>query len=71
MFFALLCLLLWALFAFDVAFDNFGWLMLVATGWFAGFMDARLFAKRDQTKEGVVPPGDPTDTGSDETLFRS
>jgi hypothetical protein len=33
--------LLWALFAFKVPFDTYGWLMLVAAGWCGGFWDGK------------------------------
>ncbi|MDH4378359.1 MAG: hypothetical protein QE263_00425 [Vampirovibrionales bacterium] len=41
MFFTLLCLGLWALVAFKVPTDLFGWLMLVGAGWVFGFLDGR------------------------------
>jgi hypothetical protein len=41
MFFLLLCLLLWGLLALKVPFDTYGWLFLVATGWFCGFLDGK------------------------------
>jgi hypothetical protein len=56
MFFVLLCILLWALFAFNAPFDRFGWLMLVAAAWMAGFLDARFFAKREGNRELSLPP---------------
>ena len=39
--FLLLMGLLWALFAFKVPFDTYGWLMLVAAGWCGGFWDGK------------------------------
>lgn len=56
MFFALLCILLWALIALQVPFDKFGWLMLVATGWVAGFLDCRMRYQLDKDPSSGLPP---------------
>lgn len=71
MFFLLLCLLLWGLFANKVPFDQFGWLMLVATAWFTGFLDCRFFGKLEADKSRGIPPDHGSDRGSDATLFES
>jgi hypothetical protein len=39
--FLLLCLALWALLAFKVPVDTYGWLFLLATAWLLGFLDGR------------------------------
>jgi hypothetical protein len=48
--FILLCVALWAIIAFKVPMDTFGWLMLVATGWFLGFADALLLRNCQQAE---------------------
>jgi hypothetical protein len=69
MFFTILCLLLWALFAFKSPFDQFGWLMIVGFAWVCGYLDCRFFSKTDQDKDRVMPPGD--DRGEDASIFNS
>lgn len=56
MFFAALCILTVVLMANHVAIDTYGWLMLMGTGWFAGYMDCRLFQHWDQDKARTLPP---------------
>jgi hypothetical protein len=45
--FLVLCIGLWALIAFKIPVDTYGWLMLVSTGWFLGFVDAQFFRAWD------------------------
>jgi hypothetical protein len=75
MFFIFLCILLWALIAAHAPFDQFGWLMLVGTGWFCGFMDAKFFTKLDQAKNVEVLEtqmlNHPEDNGNDASIFQS
>lgn len=47
MFFIILCIILWALFALNAPFDTYGWIFLVGFGWFTGFLDGR----RAQSKQ--------------------
>jgi hypothetical protein len=60
MFFMVLCLLLWGLIALKAPFDTYGWLFLVATGWFCGFLDG----KRSQGKrpDSVALPAERLDS---------
>ena len=70
MFFILLCLLLWALFALRSPFDTFGWLMIVGYAWVAGYLDCRMMAKSDQDRAYTMPrDASPDDDGSDNELF--
>jgi hypothetical protein len=57
--FILLCVALWAIIAFKVPMDTFGWLMLVATGWFLGFADA-LLLRNWETKQRQQAEANPT-----------
>lgn len=53
MFFLLLCLGLYGLVATGTPIDEFGWLWLVAAGWFFGFLDGRVtFGKLLGSKNG-------------------
>lgn len=72
MFFVLLCLLLVVLLANGVAIDQFGWLMLIGTGWIAGYLDCRKFARSDQDPDRVMPPDARADAEPDDhSLFQS
>ncbi|MDX2084945.1 MAG: hypothetical protein SFZ03_06095 [Candidatus Melainabacteria bacterium] len=67
--FVLLCLLLWALFAFQAPFDRFGWLMIVGAAYMAGFLDARRTLKADADTERVTPPADTPEESAAATPF--
>ncbi|MEB3286507.1 MAG: hypothetical protein VKJ04_03280 [Vampirovibrionales bacterium] len=69
MFFAALCVLIVLLLANKVIPDVYGWIMLVGTGWFCGYMDGRIFRRSDVDKDRVVPP-DMSDDGSDAVTFQ-
>ncbi|MGE0199907.1 MAG: hypothetical protein AB7P76_02935 [Candidatus Melainabacteria bacterium] len=69
MFFAALCLLLYLLIANKVQPDMFGWLMLVGTGWFAGYLDGRVLQRSDKDPDRVLPP-DVTEDSSDRSTFQ-
>ncbi len=59
MFFLLMCVGLWALIATKTPTDTYGWLMLVATGWFLGFLDGQL-ASRNKSNTTPTPNPDST-----------
>jgi hypothetical protein len=61
MFLALLCLGLWVLLAQKVPFDIYGWMMVIASAWFCGFLDGRLFAHFDQRQHAHSPTPDAED----------
>lgn len=69
MFFAALCLLMILLLANGVKPDVYGWVMLVGTGWFSGYMDGRIFRRSDNDTDRVVPP-DISDDGRDADTFQ-
>lgn len=72
MFFASLLVLVWALFANGVVPDKFGWLMLMAVGWFAGFMDCQWIHRKKSDADQTMPPDNdgPPET-SDSGMFRA
>lgn len=49
--------------------DQYGWMLLTGLGWFAGFIDCRIFAKSDRDKSRVMPP-DANEPSDDQTLFK-
>lgn len=73
MFFLLLCFILWALFATDVPFDRFGWLMVVGFAWFLGFMDGRHTQGRRNPfgSDRTMPPDVMADDPHDTVYFKS
>ncbi len=70
MFFILLCLGIAALLGTGHPPDQYGWMVLLGLGWFAGFLDCRLFAKSDQDRKRVLPP-DVDEPSNDQALFKS
>lgn len=66
MFFCLMCIGLYALIASNMAVDTYGWLWLVAGGWFLGFLDGRfsfgkgVFGKKEASNghhpDSTMPP---------------
>jgi hypothetical protein len=51
--------------------DRFSWLMVVAAGWFCGFMDARFFARSDQHDACVLPDKENDGPNDDMALFEA
>ena len=66
-----LCIALWLMFANHAQLDQFSWLMVVAAGWFCGFMDARMFARSDKQDAGVLPDTVNDGPVDDKALFES
>jgi len=66
MYFAIVCLLVFALLATGVKPDDYGWMMLVGTGWVAGYLDARKFSTADKPQL----PGGPDDFKDADTFNR-
>lgn len=50
--------------------DQYGWMLLTGLGWFAGFLDCRIFAKSDRDKGRVLPP-DANEPSNDQAIFKS
>lgn len=50
MYFAIVCLLVFILLATGAKIDEYGWMMLVGTGWVAGFLDARKSSGSDKPR---------------------
>ena len=68
MFFTGLIILIWALLAFGITPDMYGWLMLVGASWVAGYLDCRFFKKSDTDSQRTLPPE--TNIESDKDLFQ-
>jgi hypothetical protein len=66
-----LCIALWLLFAQNIQLDRFSWLMVVAAGWFCGFMDARFFARSDQHDACQLPDKENDGPNNDKALFEA
>ena len=72
MLFIILMLLLWALMAFQVSIDRFGWLWLVGFAWFFGFLDSRMMLRWDKQESRLprdMDPDNPQDMGFNRELF--
>jgi hypothetical protein len=65
--FLLLCVGLWLILTFKVPVDTYGWLMLVATGWFLGFVDAQFFRRWDEKNRRTLTAENLNET--DDPLF--